>query len=201
MGMKLTFTNIFSFFGSIAPILLTFFLLMVSLFNQNAKGFVFIGGVLIASVCNIIVANMFQKKTDTYDPLSCSLIDFPYQNNYFTAPAYNSMFISFTIAYLLLPMIMNSQINYFVLFFLFIILFSDSFSKLMRGCHDIIDIISGIVFGLFLGFLWFAIFHFSNNDSLLFYSDFISNNVVCERPKRQTFKCAVYKNGKLLKQL
>jgi hypothetical protein len=29
----------------------------------------------------------------------------------------------------------------------------------------------------------------------------VSNNVVCSRPKKQTFKCAVYKNGELIKNL
>jgi len=201
MGMKLTFTNLFSFFGSIAPLLLAFFLIMVSLFNQNAKGFVYLGGILVASVLNILLSNLFQKRTEGYDQNVCSIIDFPFQNTYFTAPAYNTMFITFTIVYLLLPMIFNNQINFFLLTFLFFILLSDSFSKIMRGCHDILDILSGFIFGAFMGFAWFAIFHYTKNNNLLYYSDFVSNNVVCERPKRQTFKCAVYKNGKLIKNL
>ena len=52
MGMRLTFTNLLTFFGAVSPALLTFFLLMVSLFNKNAKGFVYIGGILLATVLN-----------------------------------------------------------------------------------------------------------------------------------------------------
>ena len=199
MGMRLTFTNAFSFFGAISPILLTFFLMMVSLFNQNAKGVVYIAGILVATVMNILISNMFQKRTETADPFSCSIIDFP--GAYYTAPAYNTMFIAFTIVYLLMPMIFNNQINYLLIIFLFVILFSEVYAKLMRACNDIVDILSGVIFGSLIGFLWFAIFHYTNHKSLLFYSDFISNSVICERPKKQQFKCSVYKNGKLIKNL
>ena len=65
MGMRLTLTNVLTFFGAISPALLTFFLLMVSLFNQNAKGFVYIGGILVATVLNLLMSNMFQKTTPT----------------------------------------------------------------------------------------------------------------------------------------
>lgn len=199
MGMRLTLTNILTFFGAISPALLTFFLLMVSLFNQNAKGFVYIGGILLATVLNLLISNMFQKTTPTADPFTCSIIDFP--GAYYTAPAYNTMFIAFTMAYLIMPMVFNNQMNYILTVFLFLILFSEAFSKLIRGCNDIIDILSGLIFGSILGFMWFAIFHYTGHDSLLFYNDFISNSVVCERPKKQQFKCSVYKNGKLIKNL
>lgn len=199
MGMRLTFTNLLTFFGAVSPALLTFFLLMVSLFNKNAKGFVYIGGILLATVLNLLISNMFQKTTPTADPFTCSIIDFP--GAYYTAPAYNTMFIAFTIAYLVMPMVFNNQLNYVLLVFLFLVLFSEAFSKLMRGCNDIIDILSGVIFGSIIGFMWFAIFHYTGHDSLLFYSDFISNAVVCERPKKQQFKCSVYKNGKLIKNL
>ena len=104
-------------------------------------------------------------------------------------------------AYLIMPMVFNNQMNYILTVFLFLVLFSEAFSKLMRGCNDIIDILSGIIFGSIIGFAWFAIFHYTGHNSLLFYSDFISNAVVCERPKKQQFKCSVYKNGKLIKNL
>ena len=34
--------------------------------------------------------------------------------------------------------------------------------------------------------------------SLLYFDEFISNNVVCSRPTEQTFRCSVYKNGELI---
>ena len=193
MGMRLTFTNLLTFFGAVSPALLTFFLLMVSLFNKNAKGFVYIGGILLATVLNLLISNMFQKTTPTADPFTCSIIDFP--GAYYTAPAYNTMFIAFTIAYLVMPMVFNNQLNYVLLVFLFLVLFSEAFSKLMRGCNDIIDILSGIIFGSIIGFMWL---HYITRFTL-FYR--ISQCVVCERPKKQQFKCSVYKNGKLIKNL
>jgi len=33
---------------------------------------------------------------------------------------------------------------------------------------------------------------------LLFFNAEPSNNVICARPKKQTFKCFVYKNGEVI---
>ena len=38
-------------------------------------------------------------------------------------------------------------------------------------------------------------------ESLLFFNDLTSNNVVCKRPTNQTFKCSVYKNGQVIQDL
>jgi len=34
--------------------------------------------------------------------------------------------------------------------------------------------------------------------NLLFFNDYSSNKEICTMPKKQTFKCAVYKNGELI---
>ena len=73
--------------------------------------------------------------------------------------------------------------------------------NLMKKCNDFIDIISGAFIGFLLGTLQFVILHYSGHDSLLYFNDFVSDNTICERPKKQTFKCAVYKNGQLVKNL
>jgi hypothetical protein len=201
MAMQFTFTNIIQFFAAVSPLLLGFFLIMGSVFNQNLKGVIYLGGVLIASVINLLISNMIGKTTNTAEPDSCNLINFPFINNNYSCPAFNTMFISFTLAYLVLPMIYNSKINYVVLSTLLLLLLVDGITRLIKGCNDFIDLTTGMVIGLLLGGAQFSIMHYTKHDDLLYYDDLLSNNVVCERPKKQTFKCSVYKNGELIKSL
>ena len=58
MAIALTLPNILQFISFIAPTLLVFFLFLSSLFNQNVKGLVYIAGLLLASMVNIIFMNV-----------------------------------------------------------------------------------------------------------------------------------------------
>lgn len=200
-GMELTLTNVMNFFSSISPLLLGFCIVLISIINQNIKGIIYLGGVLLASVINLFIANMIKSIRSPEASPTCSLIDFPFVNNVYNSPAFNSVFIAFTLAYLLLPMIYNNQMNYILAIFLISLFFLDAFTKFMKKCVNVSGILLGGLFGLLFGGIWFTIFYASGNEHLLFFNEMSSNNVVCERPKKQKFKCAVYKNGTLLKKL
>ena len=47
MAMKLTFTNIMKFFSYIAPLLLGTCLVLISFFNSDAKGIIYLAGALL----------------------------------------------------------------------------------------------------------------------------------------------------------
>ena len=56
MGLQLTFSNIVQLFSVFAPLFLGTFLVLVSVFNQNIKGVIYLGGVLIATVINFMIS-------------------------------------------------------------------------------------------------------------------------------------------------
>ena len=58
-GITSSFSNLFSFLGLMAPLLLTFFVVASSLFNTDLKGIVYLGGLLCASVINLFFMKMF----------------------------------------------------------------------------------------------------------------------------------------------
>ena len=45
-----------------------------------------------------------------------------------------------------------------------------------------------------------VMFYATGNDKMLYFNEILSNKVICGRPSESTFKCAVYKNGELLRQ-
>ena len=59
----------------------------------------------------------------------------------------------------------------------------------------------GIVIGAGMGIGWCMLFYMTGHADLLYFNDLISNNVICSRPQKQTFKCSIYKNGELVKNL
>lgn len=201
MAMQLNFSNMMQFFAAISPILLAFFLVMISIFNADIKGLVYLGGILTASLINLFVLNTLKIKSTTLIPPSCNLIEFPFNLNEYVSPAFNSMFISFTLIYLFMPMKYISGVNYPVLISIAGLLVLDGATKMMGGCTTFGGVALGSLIGLILGLLYFIALYSTNHQDLLFFNAEPSNNVICSRPKKQQFKCVVYKNGEVLKEL
>jgi len=197
MAISLTLSNILQFFSFISPTLLVFFMFMSSLFNQNLKGIVYISGLLICSIINIIFMNLIGSGRDENEAFSCSLFDIPLVSQ-FNSPYPSCMIIAFTIAYLALPMKYNKQMNYIVLAFLMSLLVVDMLTKVQNKCTSYPGSVMGALVGFIFGTLWYIIFHGLGFDSLLYFDELRSDNVICSRPTKQTFKCSVYKNGELI---
>jgi|TARA_Y100000768_G_scaffold387947_1_gene381129 hypothetical protein len=197
MAIQLTFSNIMQLFSLIAPLLLGFFLVMLSLFNQSLKGFVYLGGVLIALVINIPIMNRIQSKIDPNSPIICNIIELPFLHRY-NSPSPSTLFIGFTLAYLFLPMKYNNQINYILIAALLCLLALDCVTKVTNKCTSSGGALLGALLGFILGSIWYTLFHMAGYDSLLYFEELQSNNVICSRPAKQTFKCSVYKNGELI---
>ena len=197
MAIELTVSNVLQFFSFISPTLLVFFLFMSSLFNQNLKGLVYMAGILFASLINIFFMNMIGSGRDENEAFSCSIFDIPHVSQY-NSPYPSSLIIAFTLAYLVLPMKYNNQMNFAVLLFLLCLLGIDIMTKVQNKCTTYAGSVLGGLVGFLLGTLWYIFFHGAGFDSLLYFDELRSDNVVCSRPSKQTFKCSVYKNGQLI---
>jgi hypothetical protein len=197
MAIELTISNVLQFFSFISPTLLVFFLFMSSLFNQNLKGLVYLAGLLISSLVNIFFMNMIGSGRDENEAFSCTIFDIPHVSQY-NSPYPSSLIIAFTVAYLILPMKYNNQMNYAVLGFLLCLLGVDVITKVQNKCTTYAGSILGGLVGFLLGTLWYIFFHAAGFDSLLYFDELRSDNVICSRPTKQTFKCSVYKNGELI---
>ena len=196
--MQLNFSNLMQFFAAISPILLAFCLVMISIFNSDIKGMVYLGGILIASLINLLILNSLKIKADKPPPPYCNLIEFPFNLNQYISPAFNSMFITFTLAYLYMPMQYISGINYPVLIFITSLLVLDAGTKMAGGCTTFGGVMLGSLVGFVLGLLWFIAFYSTGHEDLLFFNAEPSNNVICSRPKKQTFRCRIFKNGEVI---
>lgn len=208
--------NIFTILSFMTPIILVFLFFFISIINQNVKGLVFIAGALFASFINVILQQLI-KSPKPYGIGSsgnsttegsgqyigvkshvCDMYDVFSLTTKYNEPASSSVFVAFTIAYLVLPMTFNNQMNYGLIVLLFAIFAVDAISKSTYGCNSIRGIGLGGVTGLILGAAWYSLLHSSGNDNILYFDELDSNNVLCKKPSKQKFKCAVYKNGEII---
>jgi hypothetical protein len=197
MAIQLNLTNMLQLFSALAPFMLAFFLIMSSIFNQNLKGLVYLAGILIASILNIFLMNQIQSPVLIDRSFMCDFIELPFLKQ-FNSPNPSSLFIAFTIAYLIMPMRFNDQMNYPVLASLLCLFGLDTFTQIKNKCTTQAGSFFGALLGFWLGVGWYTLFHQSGYDSLLYFQELQSNKVMCSKPSKQAFKCSVFKNGTLI---
>ena len=198
-----TFLNYLKLCARISPFFLVLFFVLIAFFDGNygIKGFLYLGCILLLSMSVIVIANSIATSdgiTNTH-PI-CRMFDFPYGDSAGYNPYLNSAIIAFTFVYMLIPMSQNDSYNVEVLMLISVLYFVDMFMSSPYGhrCTSWAGIILGTLSGMFAAGLIVAFIISSDNQSLLFFNELKSNSVVCKRPSKQTFKCAVTKNGQIL---
>lgn len=121
--------------------------------------------------------------------------------------SYSTFILTFTMTYLVMPMILISiqykinAINYFVigLFIAYIVL--DLFTKKSLQCIPTIFsliTIGNLIGGLFFGVITVLIMYSTTLKNYLYINEVNNNKEVCSMPSKQKFKCKVYKDGTLI---
>ena len=141
--------------------------------------------------------NLIQSKVFDDESFSCSVFNIPHVSS-FNSPYPSTMIIAFTIAYIILPMKYNNQMNYAVLVFILGLLGVDIITKTQNRCTTLPGAVLGTLVGFILGAIWYILFHGLGYDSLLYFDELRSDNVQCSMPSKQTFRCSVYKNGEMI---
>ena len=188
MAIQLTFSNMLQLTSTLSPTLITFFLVMLSLFNLNMKGIVYLMGVLLASVLNYMAGPIFSMDDKSIPPAMCNLIEIPFWTQ-FKSPSSSSLYLAFTFAYLFLPMFYNDVINTYLITTLILLIGIDAITKVKNNCTDITGVFVGILFGLVLGTIWYSLLTMNNLKQLLFFDDFNSNKQKCGLVGKQSFRC------------
>lgn len=191
--MNFNVENIIQFLSILLPMYITFFMGMTGIFNNDFQKFgVWLGGVTISSFM-LILGQRFLADPSSMNQ-SCNVYNIIPINT----PSATSSFIMFTLMYLVYPMREFNSWNYSVIAVFLILFVFDFMTKLRNGCTTIINIVGGGIFGSLAALVWYTMIKSAGGDKLLYFNLGSSNNVFCSKPKQQTFKCSVYKNGQLI---
>ena len=179
------------FFSLISPYVLLGFFLLLSLFNTNIKGIVFLIGVIIM----IFFSSFVSKNMRGHESSVCNV--FGGIGFLGKALPLSLLVYGFTFMYLLFPMVQNRMMNYPVLFSLLLLISSDISIKLKLECVNMKGIFVALSIATVSGIAWYILIQ-NIAPYLLYHVDYISDKQVCSMPSQQHFKCNVYKNGELI---
>tara|TARA_Y100000780_G_C13643320_1_gene401489 strand:+ start:211 stop:807 length:597 start_codon:yes stop_codon:yes gene_type:complete len=198
MGITLSSKNLFLFISYISPFLLGFTFIFLGFINSEPlKPLLYLGSLLFTMGIVVFLLKFNTSSTPSLNPL-CSV--FTFMDDEYYRPNISTYFITFTLFYCVMPMILSHETNYYFLSLILFVLVGDTVTKLSYGCVNMMGIVTSIVTGTLIGTLSGLALYYTNNE-LVFFGGKSSNNVSCSKPSKQNFKCVVYKNGQILKSL
>ena len=196
-GIIPTLQNIGILIAALYPLFIVSFLVLASAFNYKLNGLIYLLGILILFGICFVIANLPIGEVRNRDVnLSCDFFS-TFGYNYLS-PSFQVAITCFTLVYLAIPMLQNITLfNPMVFLTTLTLSIINALYLWSKECSST----SGIIFGGIIGFVWASVWYTiisTKNKDLLFYNELVSNNVVCNKPSQQTFKCRVYKNGELI---
>ena len=120
-------------------------------------------------------------------------------SNYGNPIGYSIYIMAFTIMYVCLPMYTNGDYNIWIFGSLIFYLLLDIFLRFQQKCiTNWMDVLTELLPGAAVGALTASGYYWSGLQKYLFFNEISSTKSVCSMPSKQTFKCAVYKNGEMI---
>ncbi len=190
--------NLVDFLSMISPFLVVLLFVLISVINANLKGLIYLLGVILLFFMAFLCQKVLRIPPSASQKPYCRL--FSQNDSINGVPSFNSSIFTFTLTYLFLPMTLNGIMNFPLLILLLMLYAIDSVVKIRNFCTTYVGVALGSMLGILWGLTWYFLIS-TQNKNLLYYDDLLSNKVACSRPSQQQFKCAVYKNGELLKTL
>ena len=204
VAITLTLTNLFQFISFMAPLLIVFFIIMLSIINNTIlKGLIFNIGIIITSTIIYLLKSIIKSKQHDFASPYCNLLPSPFtvsgSDGIFNSPSLSSGIIGFVSSYLIFPMLTNNQLNPILLVFLIVLLSINGVVEFQNQCTNIGGIVLGVIVGILSGILYYSLIVSSGYKELVYFNSSLSNSVGCSKPGKQQFKCTFYKNGVPLK--
>lgn len=188
-------SNLLVFMVFYSPIIICIAIIAFTVIIQSYKGFIYLGFLFAVSVVREFLYYAAGGKEAPPASSICSVIKYSTHGN----NTYSAFMIAFTMMYMCLPMFFNDSMNWFVFGTFISYLTLDIMIRGMNKC--ILDpsvLFLNVAMGIISGLAIISAMSAGGSSKFLFFNEMQSNKVVCSRPKKQQFKCAVYKNGELV---
>ena len=180
-----------------SPFILVSFFTLSSIFNQDFKGFVYLGGLLIACFITVLISNsdiiQFSKsnENDMFNGITkvCNLMTLSKTGPISNIPL-SILVLSYTLFYLS-AVIWEYKLaaqNVPTLIILPLLVIADVFWHSYNNCASPYGVIASLVLGIGLGSGFSYAVMRSGNKNLIYFSG-ISNKESCSVPKKQLFRC------------
>jgi hypothetical protein len=200
--MELNIVTFGYLFLRLAPFILVCFFSLASIFNQDYKGLIYLIGLLFACVSTGGIGKLFKQFIiDTQpvpNPEICNMITIGQSQNVSDLPLGQTVF-SYTFVYLLYAIVKHKYVsqNIATIVFFPVLIVADFMWNIKNSCNGFFALLMSSILGGIFGLIWAAIIDSTNAANLQYFS-IINNKEVCSKPSASTFRCNVFKNGKLI---
>jgi hypothetical protein len=186
--------NIIEFLVFFSPIFFATVIVGMSFMFQNFKGFIYLGFLLAVScfregIYTISGAEKFVAKNNL-----CTMVQYSKYDN----SGFNIFIAAFTTFYMCTPMFYFNDYNYMALGGLLVYLFVIVRILVKRDCITFAPGLINFIMGGIAGVIIISLLYAGGSGNYLFFNELSSNKEVCTMPKKQTFRCSVYKNGEMI---
>ena len=187
--------TIVTFLSFFSPVIIAVSLVSLSFIFQNFKGFIYLGFLIAACVARNYVYAVSGGEPITSDGTICTSVQYSKYGN----PTFSAFVFAFTIMYLSIPMFSNGAPNFWVFTSLIAYFFMDMFIKIYKKCIvKMGDLFLNVLMGLASSALIVTLMYAGGSGKYLFFNEVLSNKDICYQPKKQNFKCQVFKDGTLV---
>lgn len=200
--------NIISFtylFLRLAPFILVCFFSLASIFNQDFKGLVYLVGLIFSCFIAIMIGNASGVETNPNVNGVCNMITINGAEKISKLPLGQTVF-GYTYAYLLYSILLPTpnlvMQNIPTIVFFPILISFDAIWNITNSCENPINLIMSLIIGSGCGVLWGYMINKTNTPALQYFAN-VNNGETCNsitQNSKQTFRCNVYKNGKIISQ-
>jgi hypothetical protein len=202
--MEINLTTFFYLFLRLAPFVLVCFFSLLSIFNYDLKGVVYLFGIIISILITIPLGNLISSFIPSINPETsselCDIINIG--GSEFSSLPIGQIIIGFTSSYLLSTIFLtdyNSIINNWptIGFFSLLVICDIYWNNYKTNCYSYSQSIITYTLSGIIGYLWALTIVDTKSPELQYFPKY-KNNELCKRTSEKTFKCRVYKNGKLV---
>ncbi len=199
-AITFSLTNILSLTSFISPLIVSFFMILYSIINDNiVKGLIYLIGLIILTFFTRILKNSLQNKQNPIASPFCNILPDPFtlskENDIYNSPSLSTTILAYSASYILFPMIMNGHVNSSLITFFIFILGVNGGVEIQNLCTPVSGILFGLIIGTLFGIFYYTLLSASGNKSLGYFNEIPSNNIQCAKPGKKQFKCNMYKNG------
>ena len=190
--------SLFIFLTFFSPIILAVSITSLSFIFQNFKGLIYLGFLLAVCIIRNYIYMLSGSPPIVNDRTICNSVQYSKYGN----PTFSAFVFAFTIMYLSMPMFSNGAANLWIFVSLVAYACVDIFIKVYKNCIPKMgDLFLNVLMGLASGAAIVSLMYVGGSGKFLFFNEVSSNKDVCYKPKEQTFKCNLYKNGELVGNL
>ena len=194
--------NSIQFLAYIAPFLLIFTLITISVIDGRLiKMLLYVGSLAITSgLLSLVTFSKDDKNKlpENYNEL-CKTFGWNFFKESYYKPSLSTYCIVFTMAYTIAPMIFVNNINVgYIIFLIFIFVLDFGINYGYNKCYTPRSYFISLVFGVLVGSVLSLLIH-DRAKEFVYFGD--KDERRCGKVSKNKFKCSVYKNGVLIRDL